>query len=164
MVGAPHRPLVPSQPMHPSPRTPNTNKLNSQTPDSKPKMLGGGRRPMRDTSKLQTRSHEACCVCILTEYTTYNATDTLTHVRIDSLQLSAPHIRWWTGTCARMSCRGPWSLGSLNLVDYFPPGSQVFQVNSLILFEINRSSHQVVDGDLCETFAQLPAASQARTD
>jgi len=25
-----------------------------------------------------------------------------------------------------MSSRGPWSLGILNLVDYFPPGSQEF--------------------------------------
>jgi len=29
-----------------------------------------------------------------------------------------------------MSYRGPWRLGNLNLVDYFPPGSQAFYVNS----------------------------------
>ena len=33
-----------------------------------------------------------------------------------------------------MSSQGPWSLGNLNLVEYFSPGSQAFEVNSWTLF------------------------------
>ena len=38
-----------------------------------------------------------------------------------------------------MSFRGPWSLGNLNLLDYFPPEPQYFAVNS-------ETFHAIVNG------------------
>ena len=42
--------------------------------------------------------------------------------------------RSWAGDAACLTFRGPWSLGNLNLVDYFPLGSQAFYVNCQTLF------------------------------
>ena len=36
---------------------------------------------------------------------------------------------------AELSLRGPWSLGNLNLVDYFPPGSQASYLLSSVLLQ-----------------------------
>jgi len=49
-----------------------------------------------------------------------------------------------------MSFRGLRSSGNLNLVDYFPPGSQAFQVKSWTLFH-----HEIVI-----RFGQLPERSR----